>query len=237
MYTLHIGNKNYSSWSLRPWVLLKARGISFTEVMHRFGDEFAGELAGLAPTGKVPCLIDRNTAVWDSLAIVEYIAERHLGTWPADTAARAWARCAAAEMHSGFQTLRNLHSMNIGVRVAVDVRSPTLLADIARIEALWNEGLARFGGPFLAGAEFTAVDAFYAPVAFRFQTYGVVPGGAAGAYLQRLLAHPALKEWETAALLENFRDAGHEADLAAAGTLTSDLRAAETRSPVGKSQK
>jgi glutathione S-transferase len=115
--------------------------------------------------------------------------------------------------------------MNIGVRVAAPTRSPALLADIGRVEALWNDGLARFGGPYLAGAEFTAADAFFAPVAYRFRTYGIAPGGAAGAYLSHLLAHPALREWERDALAEDFREAEHDAELAQAGEVTADHRA------------
>lgn len=225
MYTLHIANKNYSSWSLRPWVLLRALDIPFTERRHRLGADGGEKFSDFSPSGKVPCLVDGDNVVWDSLAIVEYLAERHAGVWPTDATARAWARCAAAEMHSGFLALRSDHGMNVGVRVAVTKRSPEVLADIARIEALWNEGLGRFGGPFLAGRHFTAVDAFFAPVAYRFRTYGVTPGGAAADYLQTLLDHPALQEWGVAALAEDFREAGHEADLARAGHVTSDLRA------------
>jgi glutathione S-transferase len=224
MYTLHIGNKNYSSWSLRPWALMRALGIPFEERLHRFGPDFAAEAASFAPAGQVPCLIDGQTTVWDSLGIVEYLAERHDAVWPIGATARAWARCAAAEMHSGFRALRGHHGMNIGVRVAVAERPPAVAADIARIEALWNEGLNRFGGPFLGGDRFTGVDAFYAPVAFRFQTYGVELHGAAADYLKRLLAHPALREWEAAALAEDFRDPPHDADLPLAGTVTADLR-------------
>jgi glutathione S-transferase len=162
--------------------------------------------------------------VWDSLAIAEYLAERHPGVWPADAQARIWARCAAAEMHSGFTALRGQHGMNVGVRVAVSQRPPELLADIARIERLWNEGLARFGGPFLAGPAFTAVDAFFAPVVYRFRSYGVAPTGAAANYLATMLAHPAMREWEAAALAEDFRDPPHEEELAQIGRVTSDLR-------------
>lgn len=223
MYILHIANKNYSSWSLWPWVLMRALDIPFSERLHRFGAE---TFTDFSPSGKVPCLVDIATVVWDSLAIAEYLAEDHSGVWPQDAKARAWARSAAAEMHSGFATLRNQHGMNVGVRVAVAQRSPELLADIARIERLWNEGLARFGGPFLAGSEFSAVDAFFAPVAFRFRTYGVTPPAAAGDYLTRLLAHPALLEWEAAALAEDFREAGHETELASADRVTADFRAA-----------
>jgi len=226
MYILHIANKNYSSWSLRPWALLRAKGIPFEERLHRLGTAGEGKFLSFSPSGRVPCLEDGETLVWDSLAIVEYLAERHTGIWPADAKARAWARCAAAEMHSGFMALRNQHGMNVGVRVAVALRSPALLADIARIERLWNEGLARFSGPWLAGSEFTAVDAFFAPVAYRFRTYGVAPAGAAGDYLGRLLTHPALLDWEAAALAEDFRETEHDAELAGAGRMTADFRAA-----------
>lgn len=223
-YTLHIANKNYSSWSLRPWALLRALDIPFAERLHRLGA--AGEFRSFSPSGRVPCLEDGATVVWDSLAIVEYLAERHAGVWPADAQARAWARCACAEMHSGFAALRNLHGMNVGVRIAVSQRPAAVQADIARIVALWQQGLTRFGGPWLAGKEFCAVDAFFAPVAFRFRTYGVTPDGAAGDYLARLLAHPALIEWEAAALAEDFREAEHEAELASAGRVNADFRAA-----------
>jgi glutathione S-transferase len=221
MYTLHIANKNYSSWSLRPWVLLRALEILFAERLHRFGAE---DFMAFSPSGKVPCLVDGDIVVWDSLAIAEYLAERHPGVWPADAQARIWARCAAAEMHSGFTALRGQHGMNVGVRVAVSQRPPELLADIARIERLWNEGLARFGGPFLAGPAFTAVDAFFAPVVYRFRSYGVAPTGAAANYLATMLAHPAMREWEAAALAEDFRDPPHEEELAQIGRVTSDLR-------------
>ena len=222
MYILHIANKNYSSWSLRPWVLMRALDIPFSERLHRLGAE---TFTDFSPSGKVPCLVDIATVVWDSLAIAEYLAEDHSGVWPQDAKARAWARCAAAEMHSGFAALRSQHGMNVGVRVAVAQRSPELAADIARIEQLWNDGLARFGGPFLAGREFSAVDAFFAPVAYRFRTYGVAVNGAAAGYLETMLAHPAMVEWETAALAEVFREAKYEAELSQIGTVTADLRA------------
>lgn len=227
MLTLHIGNKNYSSWSLRPWVLLRAHGIAFTEVLHRFGrDNLNDGFRAFSPNAKVPCLIDDALVVWDSLAIAEYLAERHPGIWPGDPEARAFARCAAAEMHSGFAALRGQFGMNVGVRVQVDQRSPALQVDIDRVVALWNEGLARFGGPYLAGDSFTAADAFYAPVAFRFQTFGVAVAGAAADYQQRLLTHPAMREWEAQALAEDFRDPEHDAELASIGTMTADLRVA-----------
>lgn len=228
MYTLHIANKNYSSWSLRPWVLMRACGIDFEEQLHHFTPGSPSDFRNISPSGRVPWLEDGEDVVWDSLAIAEYLAERHPQVWPADSKARAWARCAAAEMHSGFASLRNEHGMNIGVRVTVSQRSPGLLADIARIERLWNEGLERFGGPWLAGAEFSAVDAFFAPVIYRFRTYGVTVADAAADYMDVMLDHPAMREWELAALDEDFRDPPHEEELAQIGTVTADLRVPAT---------
>jgi glutathione S-transferase len=224
MYTLHIGNKNYSSWSLRPWVLLAHLGIPFTEKMHVFGPAFDARSAGKSPTGKVPCLHDGQRVVWDSLAIAEYLAERHPGIWPAGEDARAWARCAAAEMHSGFQALRAGCSMNCGVRVKLHAFSAPLQADIDRVDRLWNEGLERFGGPFLAGASFGAVDAFYCPVAFRAQTYGLALSPLADAYGKRLLALPAMRQWYEAALAEPWRDPAHENELPGLGRVLEDFR-------------
>jgi glutathione S-transferase len=225
MYELYIANKNYSSWSLRPWVLLRERRIPFTEHLLRFGDSPAWETyRQLAPSGKVPCLVDGPTLVWDSLAIVEYLAERHAGVWPANPGTRAWARCAAAEMHSGFAELRARCSMTCGQRIRLATVPDALQHDIARLTALWSEGLARFGGPFLAGESFTAVDAFFAPVAFRAASYGLELEPAAAGYVARLLALPAMQTWYAAALEETFRDASHEADIRNLGTVLEDLR-------------
>jgi glutathione S-transferase len=196
--TLHIGEKNYSSWSARPWILMRQAGIPFTErlVSLRQDDGKAARFARL-PGGRVPVLEDDGLMVWDSLAIVEYLAERHSASWPADAKARAWARSLCAEMHGGFSALRQGMSMDVRARRPQRTRTPAMLADIARIEALWTETRRRFGqgGPLLFGA-FTAADAYYAPVAFRFQTYGVEPAGEAGAYWRALLALPAVREWE-----------------------------------------
>lgn len=226
MYELHIANKNYSSWSLRPWLLMKALHIPFNETIHPFPADSAWEqYRQFSPNGKVPCLVDGKTIVWDSLAIVEYLAEAHSHVWPEDKAARAWARCAAAEMHSGFQALRNICGMSCGLRIALHSISPVLQKDINRITELWSEGLARFGGPFLAGKEFSAVDAFYAPVVFRAQTYGLPLGAAALGYLETILAIPAMREWYEAALIETWREPGHEQECLDAGRLIADLRA------------
>jgi glutathione S-transferase len=225
MYQLYIGNKNYSSWSLRPWVLMRELEIPFKEVLMPFGPERRATYLTFSPSGKVPCLDDNGTAVWDSLAICEYLAEHYGRVWPLNQDARAFARSAAAEMHSGFMALRNVCGMNCGLRIELNERSPALLADIARITELWTEGLQRFGGPFLAGKRFTAADAFYCPVAFRSQTYGVLNEGLAGEYVQRLLALPAMQAWYTEALAETMRDPPHEADAKTTGRITADLRA------------
>ncbi len=224
MYTLHIGNKNYSSWSLRPWILMRELGIAFEERLSPFNEGI--DFGAFSPTAKVPCLHNEGEVVWESLAIAEYLAERHPGVWPANSQARAWARCAASEMHAGFGALRNTCGMNCGLRIELHAKPAALQKDLARIGALWTEGLERFGGPFLAGAAFTAVDAFFCPVAFRVQTYGLeLPAPAAG-YARRLLALKGMKEWYAAALQEPWRDLPHEEEILAIGRVTQDLRGA-----------
>jgi glutathione S-transferase len=227
MYQLYIANKNYSSWSLRPWVLMRELDIAFDERLVTF--EASGSFTkfrSFSPSGKVPCLQDGDTTVWDSLAIAEYLAERHQGVWPADAKARAWARSAAAEMHSGFGALRERCSMSCGIRVRLFEMPDTLKQDLARLSELWGEGLRRFGGPFLAGERYTAVDAFYAPVAFRMQTYGLDLGPDANAYAARLWDLKSMQEWYASALAETVRDWPHEEETKRLGTLLADLRAA-----------
>ena len=232
MYTLYIGNKNYSSWSLRPWVLMSTLDIPFEERLEPFsGATTAARFRDFSPTGRVPCLHDGATRVWDSLAIAEYVAERHPGVWPADPVARAWARSAAAEMHSGFATLRNICSMTCGQRVVLRERPPALEADFVRLREVWHEGLRRFAGPWLAGGAFTAVDAFYAPVAFRLQTYGIALDPASDAYAARLLMLPAMREWYAAALVEPWRDEDHERDILAVAAHIEDLRQPPAAAP------
>lgn len=203
MYTLYIGNRNYSSWSLRGWLAVKLSGAPFRDVLVQLTGTHNPANRAFSPTALVPALHDGDVHVWDTCAIAEYLAERHAGMWPADPAARAWARSIAAEMHSGFSALRN--EMAMCIREHVDVRpwSDGLAANIARVEEIWSESRRRFGrgGAFLCGA-YSLADCFYAPVAFRFRTYDVHPGGEAGAYLAALLAHPHVREWETAALAE-----------------------------------
>lgn len=228
MYELYIANKNYSSWSLRPWVLMRELGLTFNEHIVPFADAATGSnwdtFRSFSPSGKVPALIHDGTVLWDSLGIVEYLAERHSGVWPSDPQARAWARCAAAEMHSGFGALRQRCTMNCGLRVRLEQLSEALQGEITRLDELWLEGLQRFGGPFLAGAHFSAVDAFFAPVAFRVQTYGLKLSPAAQAYATRLRDLPAMRQWLADALAETWREPGHEAEAHAAGTLLEDLR-------------
>ncbi len=205
MYKLYIANKNYSSWSLRGWLVTKLSGAPFEEIhVQLTGAGFNADNLVFSPSGLVPALHDGDTVIWDSLAIAEYLAERHAGMWPGDRVARAWARSISAEMHSGFSALRG--DMTMCVRERVDVRpwSPALSANITRVTQLWNESLRRHGvggGDFLCGS-FSIADAFYAPVAFRFRTYGVTLEGAAGDYLRNLLAHPWMREWESSALAE-----------------------------------
>jgi glutathione S-transferase len=226
MYTLHIANKNYSSWSLRPWLLMRMLKIPFEEHQVPFPTGPSFELyRPFSPSGRVPCLTDGDWAVWDSLAIMEYLAERHPGVWPADPQARAWARSSAAEMHSSFTALRNDCPMNCAVRVEPKPMSDTLKFDLFRLGDLWNDGLKRFGGPFLAGRSFTAVDAFFAPVAFRAQSYGLTFDGAAEKYPALLLDLPPMREWYETGIAEPWIEENHEAEVRAAGTIVEDLRA------------
>jgi glutathione S-transferase len=227
-YTLITANRNYSSWSLRPWLLMTALGIAFEDRLVQFSkpDNYE-DFRAFSPTGQVPLLIAKEPGgerrVWDSLGITLYLADRHEGVWPVDTEARAFAQAVVAEMHGGFGALRNDCTMNVGVRVAPRPMSQALQRNIARVREIFEEGLSRFDGPWLAGAAFTAADAFYAPVAFRIRTYGL-DVGRGGEWVERVIAHPAMQDWEAQALAETWREASHEAELAAAGTVTADYR-------------
>ena len=218
MLQLYIGNKNYSSWSLRPWLLMRHAGIAFEEVKLRF-DSFAPDsqfkqaLAGISPTGKVPVLVDGGTVVWDTLAIAEYLAEQHPDKqmWPQDARARAHARSVCAEMHSGFAALRGACPMNIeahlpGVGALIWRDQPAVRADVARLVQMWSGLLEAHGGPMLFGA-FSAADAFYAPVCMRLLTYALPVPAHIAAYVERMRALPALQDWIAGALAEqDFRD-------------------------------
>jgi glutathione S-transferase len=223
-YTLITANRNYSSWSLRPWLLMKALGIAFEDRLEPFAkpDNYE-DFRKFSPTGQVPLLIDGARLIPDSLGITLYLAERHPGVWPADEEARVFAQGAVAEMHGGFGHLRNDCTMNVGVRVTPKPMSEGLKRNVQRVREIFETGLERFGGPWLAGAEFSAADAFFAPVAFRIRTYGI-DVGKGQAWVEHVLAHSAMLEWEAAALAEDWREEAHEAELAATGVITADYR-------------
>jgi glutathione S-transferase len=213
MIQLYIGNKNYSSWSMRPWVLLRQAGIDFEEVCIRFDgfgpdSQFKGALQAINPVGKVPVLVHDGLAVWDTLAIAEYVAELFpdKGLWPKDRAARARARSVCAEMHSGFMGLRSACPMNIEAHLpdvgALALRDkPAVRADLARICSLWNGLLAEHGGPMLFG-HFTVADAYFAPVVMRLKTYALPVPADVQAYMDRVCALPGVKDWIDGALAE-----------------------------------
>ena len=203
--TLVIGNKAYSSWSLRPWLLLKQGGVPFEEVrVPLYRDDTAAALARWSPSGKVPVLVDDALTIWESLAIIEYLAERFPDTcgWPRDPAARATARAVSAEMHAGFSAVR--HEMTFNCRQRRRVRpSEATRSEISRAAALWNDCRARFGakGPWLFGP-FSPADAMFAPLALRFVTYGVTLDGAASEYVQTVAGDTAVQAWIAAARRE-----------------------------------
>lgn len=224
-YTLITANRNYSSWSLRPWMLMKGLGIAFEDRLEPFTKPTNyEEFRSFSPTGQVPVLLHEGRTIYDSLGITLYAADRHPAVWPSDPDARVWAQCAVVEMHSGFSALRNDCTMNVGVRVKPKPMSDALKANIARIAEIFAEGLTRFGGPYLAGKEFSAADAFFAPVAYRVRTYGLNVGAAGQAWVDHIIAHPAMQQWEAEALAESWREAGHEAELRAAGVIIADYR-------------
>ncbi|MFL9825588.1 glutathione S-transferase family protein [Rhodoplanes sp. SY1] len=203
---LVIGNKNYSSWSFRPWIAMTVAGIPFEETVVSLGDpDFKATVSAHSGTGKVPVLIDGDVRVWESLAIIEYVADQHpeAGLWPADRVARAHARAIATEMHAGFAALRKALPMNFWRPPKRPVLADDVMRDIARIEAIWRDCRKRFGagGPFLLGT-FGAADAMYAPVVSRFFTYAIEVGPDAKAYMQAVAALPAWTAWRDAALRE-----------------------------------
>ena len=217
MLKLYIGNKNYSSWSMRPWFLLRQCGIEFEEVMVRFdsfdaGSRFKQILAAVSPTGKVPVLDDNGLIIWDSLAIAEYLADKfpEKNLWPQQRRARAGARSACAEMHSGFNALRAACPMNIEARLP-DVGAqiwrdkPAVQADVQRLVALWRSVLTQHGGPMLFG-QFSIADAYFAPVCLRIATYALPVPPDVAAYVERVRALPGVRTWVEGALAEkDFR--------------------------------
>ena len=209
---LVMGNKNYSSWSLRPWILLKHLGLAFTErVLPLNTPEFARAVATLSPTGRVPVLKDGDLSIWDSLAICEYACELAGKGWPRDRAARAMTRAVCAEMHAGFSILRSQWPMNTRALGRRTGPNPERTAEIARIEQLWSECRARFGssGPWLFG-EYTVADAMYAPVVLRFRTYGAPVRESSAAYMQTVLADAHMCEWLAAAAAESWTNEAYE---------------------------
>jgi glutathione S-transferase len=203
---LVIGNKNYSSWSMRPWIAMKVAGLRFEEtVISLEAPDFKARVTKISGAGKVPVLIDDDVQVWETLAILEYLAEKFPAArlWPVDPAARAHARAIAAEMHAGFVPLRRHLPMNFWRPVKTRELDAEVAANVSRIEAMWSECRSRHGagGPFLFGA-FSAADAMYAPVVSRFHTYAVEVGGVSRAYMDAVMALPAWRQWRTAALRE-----------------------------------
>jgi len=208
---LVIGNKNYSSWSMRPWLALRANDIPFEEVfIPLYTDNPADKqrILSFSRAGKVPSLVDGDITVWDSLSIIEYVAERfpEAKLWPEDRAMRAHARSISAEMHSGFVPLRSECGMNLHRPIGAIALSADAKANIARIEEIWRDCRQRYRhrGPFLFG-EFTGADAMYAPVVHRFRTYAIEVGVEAKAYMETMMALPAFREWTEAGLAETLR--------------------------------
>jgi len=213
---LIIGNKNYSSWSMRPWIAMKVAGIPFEEtVISLDAVDFKARVGAVSGPGKVPVLIDNDVRVWESLAILEYLAEKFpkAGLWPADSMARALARVVANEMHAGFLPLRRLLPMNMWRPVIKRDLTPEAAANVQRIEAIWKDCRARFGnaGPFLFGG-FGAADAMYAPVVSRLHTYAVGVGAGTRAYMDAVMGLPAWREWHAAGIKEPWVLAEDEVD-------------------------
>ena len=209
MLKLVIGNKNYSSWSMRPWLALRANGIPFEEVFIPLytGQADKERILGFSRAGKVPTLVDGDVTVWDSLSIIEYLAEKFPQTrlWPEDRAARAHARSISAEMHSGFMALRNECGMNLHRPIRAVALSDDARNDVARVQAIWAECYQRYGkaGPFLFGA-FGGADAMFAPVVHRFRTYAIPVEGDARHYFDAMMSLPAFAEWTRDGLAETL---------------------------------
>lgn len=215
---LIIGNKNYSSWSLRPWIVMTAKDIAFEETLVQLrAVDTPARIRQFSPSSKVPCLVDGDVAVWESLSIMEYLAEKFpdKGIWPADAKARAHARSISSEMHAGFQPLRMACPMSITQRFAPKPLADDVKANVARIAEIWGEARGRHAdkaaGPFLYGA-FSAADGMYAPVVSRFHSYGIAPDETSTAYMDAVRAHPAYRAWLAAATEETWVIQQNEAD-------------------------
>ena len=212
---LYLANKLYSSWSMRPWLAMHAAGLGFEEtVIPLKRDDTRTRILAVSPSGKLPLLVDGDVAVWESLAIIEYVAEKFpdAGIWPRDRASRAHARAISNEMHGGFMPLRQACSMNLGKRMATPPLSDDLKANIARIEDIWRGARTRFGkgGDYLYG-RFSAADAMYAPVVTRFETYGLPVAADTRAYMDAVIAHPSFRAWREAAFAEPWTISEYEA--------------------------
>jgi glutathione S-transferase len=213
MLKIVLGNKKYSSWSLRPWLVLRLTGAPFEEVVVGLDmPETAENIRKYSPSGRVPALIDGKLTIWESLAICEYLAEKfpQADLWPKEPGARALARSISSEMHAGFSSLRNDCSMKIVKQYPAKPLRPETQADVDRIAALWSECLHKSGGPYLFGAKPGIADAMYAPVVSRLRTYSIPATGAAKAYCDTIWALPALQDWVAAARAETLRAKLHE---------------------------
>jgi glutathione S-transferase len=215
---LILGNKNYSSWSLRPWIAMRVLGIPFDEIVIPFGEpignpQFKAQVRQYSPAEKVPVLVDGDTHVWETLAIMEYLAEKFpaAGVWPKDVKARAEARVLSSEMHAGFAALRGECPMNLRRPVRTRTLPAEAQANVARLDAMWSDCHTRYGGPFLFGA-FCAADAMYAPMATRIHTYGITMSRVSLGYIEAVMALPAFAEWKRAALEESWIVPEDEAD-------------------------
>ena len=225
MRKLFIGNKNYSSWSLRPWVLMRALCIPFEEVLVPFdGVDNYQRFKAFAPNGRVPCLEDDQGVVWDSMAITEVLAEDHPEVWPIDRAARRFARAAAAEMHSGFQSLRSACPMICSATFSMLAIPDGLSRELTRLDEIFSEGIVQFGGPYLAGRQFTAVDASFVPVAIRVIHYGLPVSKQSRDYCNQSLKMPAVVEWLDAAIQEPWFDLEEETAARRLANLLEDVR-------------
>ncbi|HXE37427.1 MAG TPA: glutathione S-transferase [Azonexus sp.] len=213
MFDLYIGNKNYSSWSLRPWLLMKHFDVPFTEHMVSVaGRDYNPALKPLAGNARVPSLHEDGFQVWESIAIAEFLAERYPAMWPADPKARARARSISAEMHAGFAQLRTAMPMNLKFKLKGKPATPEVQRDIDRVAEIWEEARTRFAtadGPYLFGA-FSAADAMFAPIVWRFHVYNVALPPVAAAYRDTMLAHPAMLEWHAAGIRESEAHAHYD---------------------------